>query len=596
MQTLPNSQEEGNNNLLSRIPLIILVILSAVSFCVGVIHILNHGVNGEYISALNSYGSSPDSFFTETSWQSNCAPQSMQIHGIGMGNNNTITNPQTLNLSKHVDTGEHFWVQVVSLKYNNKNFLPPESVTLSLNSGDEILLIEPSLLSHHSYSYSTNDTNTAPFNQITATIKGNANSVRGLIAYAFQESPDTLWTSIGQIMNEYVSVDNNHITSCMNKGCGNIQNSYSVVLPLTNPTSTTSDIDITAVIIDNDDDERPFIVEAKTDSGIATTSGLITTPSNGHRLNIVNFTVPNVPTDTGKITVTLKSPLPNGDSVIFGGVNINYPCSSTPPPPPKPHEVYLPIIMQPLNLRVNLEKSPVLGTVNFPITHTVSVMNPHTSITAENVKLVYPLPPGFKINWSPSQNWDLSTCPSPSDVTECILGDIQPGETVTASFFFIPEQAGSIPLRVSAIGISNTGGGIHTTTDITKCTPEFSQNSPFNNDNFNLYWGPLINDIEYCAGTEDHNDYYYLVLPSGGNLRVRVKYRGLIMNTYIPVLQGAIYSNPPNPSNPINYSTKNGGDFQFDTSISNPGIYYLRIFAKDPDPNVSYTMTIRFSP
>jgi hypothetical protein len=49
-------------------------------------------------------------------------------------------------------------------------------------------------------------------------------------------------------------------------------------------------------------------------------------PTDGDGLNVVNLTLQQVPTDTNQVSVTLRSPSEDGDSLVLVGLNVSYPC------------------------------------------------------------------------------------------------------------------------------------------------------------------------------------------------------------------------------------------------------------------------------
>jgi hypothetical protein len=89
------------------------------------------------------------------------------------------------------------------------------------------------------------------------------------------------------------------------------------------------DITVTVALIDNDSDTRP--VTLTIEAGGVQTSVSPIGPTNGNLLNLVKVTLNDVPAGTDKITLTLDSPIPTGDSVSMAGVAAHYECASSAP-------------------------------------------------------------------------------------------------------------------------------------------------------------------------------------------------------------------------------------------------------------------------
>ena len=85
-------------------------------------------------------------------------------------------------------------------------------------------------------------------------------------------------------------------------------------------------------VVDNDKDARPVIVTV-TAGGVTQTQSPLS-PNKGDLLNILSFTLANVPAGTGEIVITITSPDPytnglgalGGDSAAITGVTANYLC------------------------------------------------------------------------------------------------------------------------------------------------------------------------------------------------------------------------------------------------------------------------------
>ncbi|MBK7219383.1 MAG: hypothetical protein IPH95_20570 [Candidatus Promineofilum sp.] len=89
---------------------------------------------------------------------------------------------------------------------------------------------------------------------------------------------------------------------------------------------------IEVALVDNDQDVRPVIVTV-TAGGVTQTQAPVS-PNKGNQLNILSFTLANVPAGTGEIVIDITSPAANtnglgalgGDSAAITGVTANYLC------------------------------------------------------------------------------------------------------------------------------------------------------------------------------------------------------------------------------------------------------------------------------
>jgi uncharacterized repeat protein (TIGR01451 family) len=243
----------------------------------------------------------------EAEWHDTCANQRMEITGIGMGDNTTPINPQSLSLTN--PAGVNWLLAQVAGRYNNAP--TPDSVTLTTSAPQSLTLNQPSRNTSEGYTF---ETNLQPANQITAFVNNPGDGYktpRGLILYAKRGTGSEQWTSIGKTINEFV-----HWESSGNE---------SHTEPITfQPLTQTTDLIVTAVVIDNNADERPLKLEATANN---VTEGVTENgPTDGHRLNIIHLTLPQVPTGTDQVSITLESPQGIGDSLVWVGVNVSFRC------------------------------------------------------------------------------------------------------------------------------------------------------------------------------------------------------------------------------------------------------------------------------
>lgn len=255
-------------------------------------------------------------------WHHVCLPQQITVIGAGMGDAQSALNPQTV----HLPTPD----QLTSLLLQVAGRYPgtpqtPAGVVFSSES-ESIAVTRPTTETGQCYDYET--TELQPTGQVTAWVNGPGeifHTPRGLVAYAWQPTGGARWTSVGKTSNVYI----------YRKNGDGLHTEPLTFEPLAGP----RDLKITVVVIDNDEDERPLVVEAA--AGPVSASRSFTGPTHGPLLNIVSLELPAVPTGTDRATVTLRSPADNGDSVVLAGVDVSYECNSD-----VNTGIYLPIVLK----------------------------------------------------------------------------------------------------------------------------------------------------------------------------------------------------------------------------------------------------------
>ncbi len=246
-------------------------------------------------------------FRPQAMWRDVCVPQQMEVTGVGMGNWDSAINPQSLALA---DPANVNWLMAQMV---GRNIPVPDTVVFSSDAPQSVTLNQPNTSAPHGYGF---ETNLQPSDQITVSVSNLGNDYmtpRGLVLYSKRASGDE-WTSIGATTNDYV--------------WRKLDDTHTEVLTLPSLTEAT-DLYVTAVVIDNDDDARPMVVEAV--AGGITASVSETGPTHGPGLNIVELTLAQVLTGTDQVSVTLRSPSENGDSLVLVGLNVSYPCAKTTP-------------------------------------------------------------------------------------------------------------------------------------------------------------------------------------------------------------------------------------------------------------------------
>jgi hypothetical protein len=233
-------------------------------------------------------------------WSNICVAERIEITGIGMGDRDHTINPQTLSLA---DPASVNWLLA---QMAGRSTTVPDGVAFTTDAPQSLTMIEPSSGTPHGYTF---EASLQPTSQVTTSVSNPGNSYktpRGLILYSKRATAGEWWTSVGKTTNEYV-----------------YRESHTEVLTFP-PLEEATDLFVTAVVIDNDDDARPMVLEAIACDVTETVTEL--GPTDGAGLNIVNLTLAQVLTGTSQVSVTLRSPSGNGDSLVLVGLNVSYTC------------------------------------------------------------------------------------------------------------------------------------------------------------------------------------------------------------------------------------------------------------------------------
>ncbi|MEW5959954.1 MAG: hypothetical protein AB1801_19715, partial [Chloroflexota bacterium] len=261
----------------------------------------------------------------ESEWRDVCANHRLEITGAGLGDAVTSLNPQTLSLS---NPEQITWLLAQAAGRYTGSQETPAGIVFNTTQ-ETITLDSPTRNTGQGYTF---ETNVQPAGQITTWINNTGSDFktpRGLIVYARRNTALEPWTSVGRTLNEFVYRQNEG-------------GSHSEVLTfeaLSGPT----ELQLTAAVIDNNEDERPLALAAQ--AGPITASQSFTGPTEGPLLNIVSLTLPQVPSGTDRVTVTLRSPPENGDSLVWVGVNVGYRCGNG-GNDSRHQGIYLPIILK----------------------------------------------------------------------------------------------------------------------------------------------------------------------------------------------------------------------------------------------------------
>ncbi|HRV93387.1 MAG TPA: hypothetical protein P5526_14595, partial [Anaerolineae bacterium] len=191
-------------------------------------------------SPINSIGlnDSPARF---SQWQDVCVNHKIEVDGIGMRNGDSSINPQAFSIDPNEI--DKLWVQLAGR--HNKYKILPDRVTFTTATNASVSLTEPMTNTAQGYIYGTE---IQPTSQVTVSVDHSVTSQdtpRGLILY-IERNTHKPWTSLGRILNRYVFWENEG------------QSSHTEVITLPDPLPQATNLLITAVVIDNNDDDRPL--------------------------------------------------------------------------------------------------------------------------------------------------------------------------------------------------------------------------------------------------------------------------------------------------------------------------------------------------
>jgi hypothetical protein len=207
----------------------------------------------------------------------------------------------------------------------------PGEVRFDSSLAQSIALNTPTRLNETGYTFETPVSPTDTYSVTVDNVGDTYHTPRALTLYTHRKTPEA-WTSVGRLVTEYIW-----------RGSSNTS-THTELLAIP-PLDQETTIYVTAVIIDNDTDNRPIEVEA-TAGGVAQTI-LEIAPTHGDGLNIVTLTLEQVPAGTDYVTVVAKSlNANNGDSYLLVGLNASHQCSDGPNPNDGNSTLLLPIIIR----------------------------------------------------------------------------------------------------------------------------------------------------------------------------------------------------------------------------------------------------------
>lgn len=330
-------------------------------------------------------------------WQDVCVNHKIEVDGVGMLDGDGPINPQTFSIDPN--GVNRLWVQMAG-RHNKSNL--PDRVTFTSASGDRISVTDPMTNTSSGYIYGTQ---LQPAAQVTVSVDHSAtsrNTPRGLILFS-ERNTDKSWTSVGHVLNRYVY-----------RGDG-APSSHTEVLTLPSPLSQPTDLLITAIVIDNNEDDRPLELGAA--AGEAKTTFRADKPNKGDALDIIPITLSQVATGTSQVTVTLRSPAGLGDSLVWMGVNVSYLCDTS----------------SEADLEVSKSVSDSTPQEGSVITYTVAVVN-HGPAHATSVIISDTLPVSVTLSSSNTTQgvyvdglWHIGSIDRGKNATLNVIGDVGGG-------------------------------------------------------------------------------------------------------------------------------------------------------------------------
>jgi hypothetical protein len=232
------------------------------------------------------------------------------IIGIGLGDRFSSINPQTLAVPNAAD--------VIALKAQvagrmRGGILSASSTTFT-TPVESVTVTSPTSQTLYAWTF---ESALAPAASVQSMINGDRvsgfHTPRALVLYPTMKTAAE-YVDVTKTMNGYVY-----------QGRGIY--SYAETLSFA-PATAAVTLRVTVAIADNDDDNRPLVIQAE--AGGVTASQTMLAPDHGKNLNIVTLELPQVPAGTTQVIVTLGSPAKTGDSGVLMGINASYACTPTP--------------------------------------------------------------------------------------------------------------------------------------------------------------------------------------------------------------------------------------------------------------------------
>ncbi|MGI9303021.1 MAG: PKD domain-containing protein [Gammaproteobacteria bacterium] len=230
-----------------------------------------------------------------------------------MGGRNLAMNPQSLALADSAN------VEVVLVQMSgrtNRSGAPiPDEVTFTSTAPETISLNSPTKSGARGYTFETMMSPADSFTvEVDVTGDSSYSTPRALTLYSTRRTSES-WVSAGRLTNEFIYWGSPQATAV-----------HSEILTF-QALDQARDLEVTAVVIDNDTDSRPIEVEASAGGVSQRVTEL--NPSEGDSLNIIEITLAQVPAGTDQVEVTVSSlEANNGDSSILVGLNVSHRCTA----------------------------------------------------------------------------------------------------------------------------------------------------------------------------------------------------------------------------------------------------------------------------
>lgn len=238
------------------------------------------------------------------------ALQRTKIFGAGMGDRYESINPVTVSLP---DQG-----RLIGLKAQMagrwRGALPYQ---VTFDSGLETVTMSQQTTineSRDNYRLFTYETDMEPYGDIKFSVDDQVvrswRTPRGAVLYADYQSRSEYYEVVRQINAQAYW------------GWGKNAHTEVVSIP---PLGAARTIYLTAVLIDNDPDDRPLVFRAR--AGGVTTELSDNGPTHGPNLSIYYLKLPNVPVGTSEVELIMESPEGIGDSLEWAGYSVSLSCT-----------------------------------------------------------------------------------------------------------------------------------------------------------------------------------------------------------------------------------------------------------------------------
>ncbi|HRO90424.1 MAG TPA: DUF5979 domain-containing protein, partial [Promineifilum sp.] len=250
------------------------------------------------------------------------------IIGLGMGSPKKHKAQVKLNIPNYTAV-DSLYGQMVAKNVGHANYvrfyMPGKNNYVQVNT-----ITSPAGMSGGSFWYGADLTSQGPLNWVKGRWFLQGSGTKGHIPRAL-----VLYPTYESATNTYVNIWNTY-DAAEGEVHWDIANGWvptRVITEAIAPPNGPTTFNVELAVVDNDKDARPVWVTVA--AGGVTQTQMPTNPSNGDQLNLMTFTLANVPPGTDEITITVYSPSValdgiEGDSAALVGMTANYMCAPLP--------------------------------------------------------------------------------------------------------------------------------------------------------------------------------------------------------------------------------------------------------------------------